>query len=156
MKQKLLILIAFILLSGAAIGQDNNKNIPDSLQHILTEFNQFKLALEMEKGLDDTLFQRMPVNFIIPLQTPNCSEYVLVWVVYNSNHYITPNKSDSLQTLCKDLKRYKKEDRKNHKAKSAYGRWFYHIETIGDKYCIIRGSQAIGSISNVTYYYIKK
>lgn len=83
----------------------------------------------------------------------SCKEYVLIGKETNYNGQKQYVKIDSLPTLCEDLRKFKKENRKVKYSKSIIGLWGYQFYA-GHKNYEITGSQAINSISEVTYYYV--
>lgn len=138
LKMKSLHLLLFLTISFTSFSQD-------SLHH---EFDTFiEKLVEYENSLDS-----IPV-----IQYHSCGNYQLKWKtsIQNNSGWNVGSKAN-LSNLCFDLKQYEKTNKKTSKKKNVYGSYYYSYRYIGNKYVVVTGEAATGSINRTIYYYERK
>lgn len=88
--------------------------------------------------------------------TKSCEEYMLRFISeFRSGHL----RHDSLlykYSLCEDLSKFQNINEETAKTYESYGLWHYEFKAIGEKYFVIKGTQIVGSIREIWYYYQSK
>ena len=88
------------------------------------------------------------------LRLYGCEEYILVWsqdIQHSTGWHdgIRSNGGD----LCHGLMTYVRTNRKTPRIRGGYGSWRYELDYIGDKYAVITGEAATGSVNMHILYY---
>lgn len=122
------LIILFLLVTACSFGQTTTK----------TQYDAFKKELETYLVNSEGI------------KPAACGDYVLKFIVKNDNKKETVFPMNT-KSLCEDLSKFD-----SSKLENLNPEWSYDIKAVGDKYYIIRGDKATGSVTQFFYYYQRK
>jgi hypothetical protein len=116
-----------------------------------SDFDQFLAGL---KGYQDSIQAGIISHFPIPEIHQNCKDCHLTWIAPYGLQLGEPKRVRKQKPACRQLRKFKKANRKALRSSSSYGKAYSSFQYVGQRYLIVEEERILSSVQGLRYYFV--